>query len=710
MSRTTMFQLQRQAGRLNWFRRRPCVQPIPAEYRPHVSQWLLRLLSSVTIVAEPAEAAHLLEVVGLAQLKIKDLGSQNAIQAFQARLADLEHQSGPKSGSLYRNIQHLAQLVGLSDLDQEMLALIACIHKYPLLAACLELFGDQSADSACELLGLALGRDRSELVQALRESSTLCSTGLLQVDHTETEIDGMLDLLAGLENTLFEASAEPAHLMSRYFQPAPPPRHPLAAFPHLREDIALLRRHLTAALQQNMAGINFLFHGNPGVGKTEFVKALASSLNVPLYAVSHETDNTNLDDPHFRFRSYRFSQKVLARSPGNLILFDEVEDVFPDSVMPFFGRAKNSGRYKAWTNAVLESNPRPAFWLCNSIEQIDPAFRCRFTYSIKFSTPPRSIRRSLLKTQFLHTPVRSAWIEQVADNRHLTPALIEQAGKLAALAKDENAATVEALAERSMQHALEVLGLPPDYLVTGQTPPLRYNLECLNANYNLMTMAQSLKARPKARLCFSGPPGCGKTAFAQHLAEQIDKPLIQKTASDLLNCYLGETEKNLAAMFRKAEDEDAVLLLDEADSFLQDRTSAHRSWEVTQVNELLKQMELFDSLFICATNLMDRLDVAVLRRFDIKVQFDYLRTNQAEKLFARAHAGFLGYNRPGRLAESVKTRLAKLTTLVPGDFATVVHQAQALGTPYNAEQLLTALEHECLTKQRGVKPIQGFVG
>lgn len=584
------------------------------------------------------------------------------------------------------------------------------LKKYSLLADCLELFGDQNTDSVCELLGLALGRERSDLVAALREDSILCSTGLLQVDQTETAIDEMLDLLDGLEHALFEASEEPAHLMNRYFQPAPPPQHPLAAFPHLRKDVALLRRYLTAALQQNTAGINVLLYGDPGTGKTEFVRTLAAALNVPLYVVSHENDNTNLDDPHFRFRSYRFSQKVLARSPGNLILFDEVEDVFPDSVVPFFRRAKNSGRYKACTNAVLESNPRPAFWLCNSIEQIDPAFRRRLTYSIKFTTPPRSMRRALLKAQFLHTPVRSAWIEQVADNRHLTPSLIEQAGKLAALAKNEDAATVEALAERSMRHALEVLGLPPDYLVTGQAPPLRYNLECLNANYNLTTLAQHLKARPTVRLCFSGPPGCGKTAFAQHLAQQVGKPVFQKTASDLLNCYLGETEKNLAAMFREAEEEDAVLLLDEADSFLQDRTTAHRSWEVTQVNELLKQMELFDGLFICATNLMDRLDPAVLRRFDLKVLFDYLRPNQAEKLFTCALANFQGYNRPGRLADSIKSRLSTFRTLTPGDFVTIVRQARALGTRYDAEQLLCALEAECRGKERGVKRVRGFAG
>ena len=64
-------------------------------------------------------------------------------------------------------------------------------------------------------------------------------------------------------------------------------------------------------------------------------------------------------------------------------------------------------------------------------------------------------------------------------------------------------------------------------------------------------------------------------------------------------------------MFEEAKEEGAVLLLDEADSFLQDRASLKQSWEVTQVNELLTQMESFDGLFVCSTNLMDKLDLAI---------------------------------------------------------------------------------------------------
>jgi len=154
--------------------------------------------------------------------------------------------------------------------------------------------------------------------------------------------------------------------------------------------------------------------------------------------------------------------------------------------------------------------------------------------------------------------------------------------------------------------------------------------------------------------------------------------------------------------------ETSRLLLDAADSFLQDRTVAHRSWEITQVVELLKQMEQFEGLFVCATNLMDWLDPAVFRRFDLKIQFDYLKPDRTGKLFTRVLADLQGYTRPRRSAESVKVRLSQLITLTPGDFATGVRHARALVEPYDSERLMAALEKECRAKQRGMKPVAGF--
>ena len=93
------------------------------------------------------------------------------------------------------------------------------------------------------------------------------------------------------------------------------------------------------------------------------------------------------------------------------------------------------------------------------------------------------------------------------------------------------------------------------------------------------------------RICLYGPPGSGKTAFCQYLSENLDKPLLFKPASSLLSCYIGESEKLISQAFAEATDDGAILLLDEVDSFLQERSKAKHSWQVTQVNELLQQME-----------------------------------------------------------------------------------------------------------------------
>jgi SpoVK/Ycf46/Vps4 family AAA+-type ATPase len=155
-------------------------------------------------------------------------------------------------------------------------------------------------------------------------------------------------------------------------------------------------------------------------------------------------------------------------------------------------------------------------------------------------------------------------------------------------------------------------------------------------------------------------------------------------------------------MFREAEQQDAVLLLDEADSFLQDRQGAQRSWEVTQVNELLVQMETFQGIFICATNLMERLDPAVLRRFDVKLKLEYLKPGQAERLFRQVLSG------AGQPDEAVLKGLRALTNLTPGDFATVTRLARVIGLLITPEWLLAALTEECRAKPGANRAI-GFV-
>ena len=143
-------------------------------------------------------------------------------------------------------------------------------------------------------------------------------------------------------------------------------------------------------------------------------------------------------------------------------------------------------------------------------------------------------------------------------------------------------------------------------------------------------------------------------------------------------------------MFREAEAEKAVLLLDEADSFLQDRRGAQRTYEVTEVNEMLQGMERHRGVFICTTNLMDRIDQAALRRFTFKIRFKPLLPAQRERMFVVEALG----GDADRLDDGMRTRLHRLEHLCPGDFAAVRRQVDILATEMTPAEFLEQLEAE----------------
>jgi transitional endoplasmic reticulum ATPase len=235
---------------------------------------------------------------------------------------------------------------------------------------------------------------------------------------------------------------------------------------------------------------------------------------------------------------------------------------------------------------------------------------------------------------------------------------------------------------------------------------LRYDPGLINASSDPERLAAGITSQGRGRICLYGPPGTGKTAFAQYIAERAGRQVLVKRASDLLGKYVGESERNIAETFREARAEDAVLVLDEADSFLRDRRGAQRAWEVTQVNELLVQMENFDGIFVASTNLMDHLDAAALRRFDFKIQFDYLRPDQRLALFEDVLTN-AGWAQAADLS-LWKDRLHRLDTLTPGDFAVAVRQLSTLGWQPDPGRLYEVLEAECRAKPGAKRGPMGF--
>jgi SpoVK/Ycf46/Vps4 family AAA+-type ATPase len=103
-------------------------------------------------------------------------------------------------------------------------------------------------------------------------------------------------------------------------------------------------------------------------------------------------------------------------------------------------------------------------------------------------------------------------------------------------------------------------------------------------------------------LLFSGSPGTGKTATAQGIAHELNKPILVVDYSRIQNCFVGQTEKNIVRVFQEAKKQDAVLFWDEADVMFYDRDSSRYNWEVRDVNVLLQQLEHFEGVCILATN------------------------------------------------------------------------------------------------------------
>jgi SpoVK/Ycf46/Vps4 family AAA+-type ATPase len=302
--------------------------------------------------------------------------------------------------------------------------------------------------------------------------------------------------------------------------------------------------------------------------------------------------------------------------------------------------------------------------------------------------------------------VSDALVARLTERKGLTPAQIRTAVRFAQLAtapakptarragkaamSAAPAPVLDDLIERQLKHADLALGRRPDAL---QRPSVtQYSLDMLNVEcrYELPRIVSALKARGHGCLCFHGAPGTGKTALAEHMAQQLERPLMVRRASDLMSKFVGETEQQMAAMFREAEAEKAVLLLDEADSFLQDRRGAQRTYEVTEVNEMLQGMERYAGIFICTTNLMDSIDQAALRRFTFKIHFKPLTREQRERMFVVEALG----GEAAVLTDAWRSRLARLEQLCPGDFAAVKRQVEILAETLAPDEFLAQLEAE----------------
>ena len=361
-------------------------------------------------------------------------------------------------------------------------------------------------------------------------------------------------------------------------------------------------------------------------------------------------------------------------------MIDEAEDLFQAQM--------TDSSSKIWLNRLVEEGRGVHIWIVNDLGALGEPVVRRMDLAIRFSTPPTpALRRLARKTMTRNKCLaKSPTIDRLAALR-ASPAIISAAVRTSRRIgwDDERLLRITSdLAEASGRYSSD----------QPRADGVRFDPNLSRSDHDLTQIAARLAGanRPWS-LLLSGPPGTGKSAFAHHLAEASGCDVLVKNGSDLLGCFVGQTEAAIAGAFRDAERSNAILLIDEADSFLADRSRARQQWEASMVNEMLRHMDAGRARFIATTNRAESLDRATARRFTLDIRFTAMTVDQAAAMFE------------SRFGQPCPAALRRIEGLTPGDFAQAADRASLLGGAEGAE-LVRWLESAVADREEG-RPI-GF--
>jgi len=569
------------------------------------------------------------------------------------------------SDTFEQRLRILNETLNLDKVSQDVLTLIFATSKDSLmddLSDCvMETFkGRHSSSNFLDrVISVLTGHSRDSIMNSLSKPRGLIELGILDEDG---------DLPPDVKN--FLSGIGTGNFLENYARIDTKKALPIERFDCEKESALIC--DLIKSYNGNRS-LNFLFYGMEGTGKSELARSIAAETGRTLYEVGAEFRNNQgifNKQTHregaisYRIRALKISE-ICLREKNVMLVADEADLVL-------------NGFEKGILNRFLENFRLPVIWITNNIHDIERSTMRRFQYSVKFDLSNQNIRKKLWdsvvekhKAENIFSADRRA---KLAQKYEISTGGIE-------LAVQNEVALMESgmhkeISEEILENHVELLDLKTNKHTVSRAP--QYDVSVLNIPnldevlHSARCYSEHLKNKQtegNMTMLLYGPPGTGKTEFARFLARECGLSFREISYGQISSMWVGETEKKLAAAFKQANEAGELLFIDEADSLIADRKGAVRSWEVTQTNEFLVQLESAKCMVVCSTNFQGHLDVASNRRFHFHLQFGFLKKDGILKMTKNFFPDF---------ADENWDVLSGMDAVAPGDFYAVYKRLQWL--------------------------------
>ena len=704
-------------------KRRNHFHTTPVEERESVLYYLSNLIDSREIITSPDDVfTACLGVVGHKRAyemlkplypKLLDPSDSRDMSEWGSEKLGLEDQLSVVNNVFRKELDRISKhLTGRRnpELTTRFLSLAEVFSLSVEEFAILELFYMLEANSAAELFRQApfdmtefqtlqstghkiLGLDRRKFLQTIN-NGCLFNAHLLDFDDGSIRVNPSIrKYLVGLgdrklSNTFFDRNLTTHLKLTDFGIPQP--------------DLQVVK-----ALLKNGKGCNILFYGRPGTGKTSLAACLAKELGLDLYQVKASDDEHT---SNFRAQAI-FATMNAAQGKKSVVLVDEADDLLNTQVdFKTYGSST-----KGWLNNMLDTNNQKVIWITNHSKRIDSSSMRRFAFSLEFEKLTNKHRMTVLSYELKkHGFTKFFTKDEMKDlcKRFTVDASgIVHAVNVLKIKKGMKKENVIALFESVLKNHEKATTGKESFQKPKELK--QYSLEGLNTSQDLSQIVSMVKefsdapvkTGPKSvTLLLYGPPGTGKSEFVHYLGKELGKDVLVKHASNIQDPYVGMTEKNIAQAFHEAQQEKSILFFDEADTFLFPRKDAQRSWEKSFTNEILAQLDSFSGIAVFATNDIEGLDHAAIRRFKFKVRYSALHPD-GNLHFYRTMLQPMVPIADALTSDHIR-QIRDLRNLTPGDYAVVMDQFSLnSSSKLEHQSLINALrfeiEHKKASKTMG---------